>query len=209
MSGEDWRIQVDLDDDEHGYSVSERLRALDLDDQARERMGDRVVVSRDGSQLFLYAATAEQADEAERIIRELVAADDLTAEISTSRWHPVEQVWKDPSIPLPSTEESLEDERERREVADEHEAKLTDSWNWHLRVELPDRSEAVTLAERLESEGLRVHRRWRYVTVDLATEESAQELANRLAATLPEGTELTVETKPPDPVFVFLGSRGL
>ena len=209
MSGEDWRIQVDLDDDEHGYSVSERLRALDLDDQARERMGDRVVVSRDGSQLFLYAATAEQADEAERIIRELVAADDLTAEISTSRWHPVEQAWKDPSIPLPSTEESLEDERERREVADEHEAKRTESWNWHLRVELPDRGEAVTLADRLESEGLRVHRRWRYVTVDLATEESAQELADRLAATLPEGTELTVETKPPDPVFVFLGSRGI
>ena len=60
MSGEDWRIQVDLDDDQHGYSVSERLRAVDLDDQARERMGDRVVVSRDGSQLFLYAATADR-----------------------------------------------------------------------------------------------------------------------------------------------------
>jgi hypothetical protein len=209
VSGEDWRIQVDLDDDEHGYSMSERLRALDLDDQARVRLGDRVVVSRDGSHLFLYAATAEQAQEAERIVRELVAADDLTAEISTSRWHPVEQAWKDPSIPLPSTEESLADERERREVADEREAKSTDSWNWHLRVELPDRGEAVALAERLESEGLRVHRRWRYVTVDLATEESARELADRLAATLPEGTELTVETKPPDPLFVFLGSRGL
>jgi hypothetical protein len=209
VSSEDWRIQVDLDDDEHGYSMSERLRALDLDDQARVRLGDRVVVSRDGSQLFLYAATAEQAQEAERIVRELVAADDLTAEISTSRWHPVEQAWKDPSIPLPSTEESLADERERREVADEREAKSTDSWNWHLRVELPDRGEAVALADRLESEGLRVHRRWRYVTVDLATEESARELADRLAATLPEGTELTVETKPPDPLFVFLGSRGL
>jgi hypothetical protein len=209
VSGEDWRIQVDLDDDEHGYSVSERLRALDLDDQARERMGDRVVVSRDGSQLFLYAATAEQAEEAERIVRELVAADDLTAEISTSRWHPVEQAWKDPSIPLPSTEESLEDERDRREVAEEHEAKRADSWNWHLRVELTDRGEAVTLADRLESEGLRVHRRWRYITVDLASQGSARELADRLAATLPEGTELTVETKPPDPIFVFLGSRGL
>jgi hypothetical protein len=209
VSGEDWRIQVDLDDDEHGYSVSERLRALDLDDQARERMGDRVVVSRDGSQLFLYAATAEQAEEAERIIRELVVADELTAEISTSRWHPVEQAWKDPTIPLPATEESLEDEWERREVADEHEAKRTESWNWHLRVELPDRGEAVTLAARLESEGLRAHRRWRYVTVDLATEESAKELGDRLAATLPEGTELTVEAKPPDPIFVFLGSRGL
>jgi hypothetical protein len=209
VSGEDWRIQVDLDDDEHGYSMSERLRALDLDDQARVRLGDRVVVSRDGSQLFLYAATAEQAQEAERIVRELVAADDLTAEISTSRWHPVEQAWKDPSIPLPSTEESLADERERREVADEREAKSTDSWNWHLRVELPDRGEAVGLADRLESEGLRVHRRWRYVTVDLATEESARELADRLAATMPEGTDLTVETKPPDPLFVFLGSRGL
>jgi hypothetical protein len=209
VADEDWRVEAELDDDEQGYSLSERLRAVDLDDEARARLGERVAVSRDGSRLFLYAANEAQAHEAERVIRDLVARDDLSAEISTSRWHPVEQIWKDASIPLPTSAESIEDERARREDADEQEAERTGSWNWHLRVELPHRGDAVDLADRLESEGHRVHRRWRYVTVDLATEEAARELADSLAGTLPEDAQLTVETKPPDPIFVFMGSRGV
>lgn len=209
MNGEDWRVEVELDDEAHGYTLGERLRALDLDDDARERLGHRVIVSRDGSRVFLYSATEAQSREAERVIRDLVAREDLSADISTSRWHPVEQTWKDASLPLPSSPESIEAERERREDADEEEAERTGSWNWHLRVELPDRGDAVVLADELEGEGLRVHRRWRYVTVDLANEEAAQELAARLAQGLPHGTEVTVETKPPDPIFVFLGSRGV
>ena len=53
MADEDWRIEVELDDEEQGYSLMERLRAGDLDDEARARLGERVVVSRDGSRLFL------------------------------------------------------------------------------------------------------------------------------------------------------------
>jgi hypothetical protein len=209
VADEDWRVEAELDDEEQGYSLSERLRALDLDDDARAVLSERVVVSRDGSRLFLYAANETQSREAERVIRDLVARDNLSAEISTSRWHPVEQTWKDASIPLPASPESIEDERARREDADEQEAERTGSWNWHLRMELPHRSDAVDLADKLEAEEFRIHRRWRYVTVDLATEEAARELADRLADTLPDGTEVTVETKPPDPIFVFLGSRGV
>jgi hypothetical protein len=209
VADEDWRVEVELDDDEHGYSLSERLRAGDLDDQARERLGERVVVSRDGPRLFLYSATEEQAREAERVIRELLARDDLTAAVTTSRWHPVEQDWKDPSVPLPASADSVEEELERRETADEQEAEHSGSWNWQVRAELPRRSDAVELEKTLQAEGFHVHRRWRYVTVDAATEEVARELADRLADTLPDGSELVVETKPPDPIFVFLASRGV
>jgi hypothetical protein len=210
VSGEDWRIQVDLDDDEHGYSLSERLRALDLDDEARARVGPRIVVSRDGSQLFLYAATAEQAQEAERIVRELIAEDDLTAEISTSRWHPVEQAWKDPAIPLPSTDEEMAAERARFDAEEQREAEREGSWDWHVRAELPHRSDAVELAERLRAESLVIHRRWRYVTIDASTEERAAELAERLRNELPDDAEVSVEANAgdlPDPVFVLLGRR--
>jgi hypothetical protein len=209
VTDEDWRVEVELDDEEQGYSLDERLRAGELDDQARERLGDRVAVSRDGSRLFLYAADEAQSREAERVIRELVQRDGLTAEISTMRWHPVEQAWKDPTIPLPSTADTVEEELERREAADEDEAERTGSWNWHLRADLPHRSDAVELEKTLQAEGFHVHRRWRYITVDVATEEAARELADRLADTLPDGSELVVETKPPDPIFVFLGSRGV
>jgi hypothetical protein len=209
VADEDWRVEVELDDDDQGYSLAERLRAGDLDDQARERLDDRVVVSRDGSRLFLYAADEAQSREAERVIRELVEREDLSAEISTTRWHPVEQEWKDGSIPLPATPETVEEEVERREAAYEEEAERTGAWDWHVRAEPPHRGDAVELAKSLQDEGFRVHRRWRYVTVDVATEEAARELADRLADTLPDGSELVVETKPPDPIFVFLGSRGV
>jgi hypothetical protein len=204
VADEDWRVEVDLDDDEHGYSLSERLRSGDLDDDARGRLGENVVVSRDGPRIFLYAASEEQARAAERVVRELVADDDLTAEVSTTRWHPVEQDWKDPSVPLPTTAEGVEEERERREAAEAQEADRTGSY-WHVRAELPHRDEAAELAQRLRGDGHRVHRRWRYVTVDVATEEAAREVA----AAMPEDAEVTVETKPPDPVFLFLESRGV
>ena len=208
MADEDWRIEVELDDEEQGYSLTERLRAADLDDEARARLGERVVVSRDGSKLFLYSATESQSREAEQVIRDLVASHDLSAEITATRWHPIEQTWQDASIPLPTSSESIEEERTSREAAEERAAERA-GWTSHVRVELPHRGDAVDLADRLEAEGEHVHRRWRYVTVDVATEDAAQELADRLADSLPEGSELTIETKPPDPVFVFLESRGV
>jgi hypothetical protein len=208
VADEDWRIEVELDDEEQGYSLTERLRAADLDDEARARLGERVVVSRDGSRLFLYAATESQSREAEQVIRDLVASHNLSAKISATRWHPVEQTWQDASVPLPTTPESIEEERTSREEVEERDAERA-GWTSHVRVELPHRADAVDLAERLEAEGEKVHRRWRYVTVDLATEDAARELADRLADRLPEGSELTIETKPPDPVFVFLESRGV
>jgi hypothetical protein len=204
VADEDWRVEVELDDEEHGYSFAERVAALDLDDEARKRLGNRVVVSRDRSRLFLYAADEAQAREAERVVRDLVAEEALSAEISTSRWHPAEEAWRDASSPLPTTPDAVEEELARRETAEAQEAKRTSSWNWHLRAELPHRGQAVELAAALEAERLTVHRRWRYVTVDLATEEAANELAGRLADALPDGAEVTVETKPPDPIFVLL-----
>ena len=209
MADEDWRVEVELDDEEQGYSVAERLHAGDLDDQARERLEGQVGVSRDGSHLFLYAADETQAREAERVVRELVDRDGLSAEITLRRWHPVQQEWEDPSVPLPTTPEAVEEELDQREAADEQEAEETHSWNWHVRAELRHRGDAVEVEKSLQGEGFHVHRRWRYVTVDVATEEAARELADRLAAELPDGAELVVETKPPDPIFVFLGSRGV
>ncbi len=207
MSGEDWRVEVELDDEQHGYSLRERLRSLALDDDVRKRLGGRVIVSRDGSRLFLYAATAEQSREAERVVRELVAADDLTAEFSTTRWHPVEQVWEDAAAPLPVTSEEIAEERTRLEEAERQEAEREGSWDWHVRAELPTRENAVELAERLHAEGNPVHRRWRYVTVNAATEETANELATRLRDELPDDSAVSVNAEPPDPVFVLLGSR--
>lgn len=209
MSNDDWRVEVELDDEQHGYSLGERLRALDLDDDARERLGRRVIVSRNGSRILLYAATETHAREAERVVRELVAADDLTAEIATTRWHPVEQAWKDAAIPLPATPEEIAEEHASLEAAEEAEAEEEGSWDWQVRVELPRRRDALELVDRLHDQDLRVHRRWRFVTVDVATEEAAEEHAERVRDELPEDAVISVAANAefPDPVFVLLGSR--
>lgn len=112
---EEFRVEVALDDDEHHLSLSERLRAVDLDDEARERLGSRVIVTRDGSHVFLYASTQASCVEAERVVRELLAEDELTADVRSARWHPVEEAWKDISEPLPETPDAVEAEEHARE----------------------------------------------------------------------------------------------
>ena len=121
VSQEEFRVEVQLDDDEHHLSLSERLRAVDLDDEARERLGSRVIVTRDGSHLFLYAQSQVSCAEAERVVRELIAEDKLTASVRSTRWHPIEEAWKDISEPLPASPEELEAERRARDerLADE------------------------------------------------------------------------------------------
>ena len=119
---DEWRVEVELDADEHGHSLGERLRALNLDNEAEKRLGGSVIVTRDGPHLFLYAWHEESAQEAERVIRELMEEDGLSGEVSLMRWHPVEEAWKPASEPLPETEDEVEAERRRNERAEEIEA---------------------------------------------------------------------------------------
>ena len=203
---DEFRVEVELDDEEHGYSVGERLRALDLDDDTRERMGRSVMVTRDGSRLFLYAASDAQAREAERVVRSLIDADKLTAKTSVTRWHPVEEVWKDASIPLPRTADEEEAEYAAREAAEAAEAESDKEYDWHVVIHLPGRDEAAELESRLEAEGISVARRWRYVVAGALTEERSEELADRVRGELPDA-EVTVEVNLSElqlPPFLFL-----
>ena len=199
---DEWRVEIDLDDERHGFALGERLRALNLDDEARARLGDRVIVTRDGARMFLYAGTEGQAREAERVARELVAAEGLSAEISLTRWHPEQEAWKDASVPLPETEEEREAEHERRESAGRWEQ------DWEVRVDLPSHSATVELARRLSDEGIEVRRHWRYLLVGAPTEERAAELGERIRAEGPPGTEAhVVPAGVAEPVFVAIGAR--
>jgi hypothetical protein len=186
VNGEDWRVEVELDDEEHGFSLGERLRALDLDDEARKRLGRRVIVTRDGSRLFLYTRSRQEAEEAARIVRELLRAERLTAELRTTRWVIDAEEWQESGAPSPADAEGH---------------------GWSVQVRASDRAEAVELEERLRGERLPVERRWSYLTVGAQTEEQAEELAARLRRELP-GTEVEIDATAdvPDPLFVLVRS---
>ncbi len=101
MATDEWRVEVHLDDVEHGFPLSERLRAVDLDDEVTERLGERVIVTRDGPRLYVYAQSDEASREAERVVREALATDELTAEVRRRRWNPTDRFWQDADEPLP------------------------------------------------------------------------------------------------------------
>jgi hypothetical protein len=96
---DEYRVEVELNDAEHGLSFWERLRALSVDHDARKRLGGQVTVTRDGSRLLIYASTEADAREAEKTVREVVTDDHLSADYKLSRWSHAKQEWTDPSVP--------------------------------------------------------------------------------------------------------------
>ena len=200
MSNEDWRVEINLDDEHEGYDFGERLRSQNLAEDARERLGKRVYVSRNGPQLFLYTGSEQQAREAEMVVRGLLVADNLSAEFTgVTRWHPVEQEWKDASIPLPQTEREVRQELERKEEAERAQFEDEGFYDWLVKINLPSSTDAERIAETLDAAGQPVHRIWRWVTVDVPTEEIGNELISSLREALPADAEIWLEGNLDDP----------
>jgi hypothetical protein len=117
---DEWRVEVELTDEGHGLSLGERLRSMDLNDEAQERLGGRVIVTREGSRMFLYAGSESAAREAERVISELAAAEGLDARTEIEQWDPGDQAWEDISRRA-AEHERAEREQQERAVRAEHD----------------------------------------------------------------------------------------
>jgi hypothetical protein len=92
---DEWRVEVDLHDEGHGLTLGERLRSLDLDDDARERLGGNAIVTRDGSRMFVYAGSEVAAREADRVISDLAEAEGLEADVTVTHWDAGDHAWED------------------------------------------------------------------------------------------------------------------
>ena len=191
---EEWRVEAELGEEGHGLSLGERLRTLDLDDDARERLGDRVVVTRDGSRMFLYARSAEEASAAGQVVESLAKEDGIAAATELTRWDEESDSW----VATAGAEGEAEAEPEEAGEAE-----------WEARIVLPSFRKAIEVAHRLRDEGLEVRRRFRFVLALAPTEEAANELAERLRAEVPEAESVDVEraTGVTHPVFVMLGAH--
>ena len=151
----------------------------------RRRLGHRVAVSADGSNVFLYAGSEDAAREADRMIREILAQRQLTATFKLDRWHPIEQEWEDAGTPLPQTAEQREAEQERRVADETEESEETGQTGYEVLIEVASRHEAEELAKRLQSEGHPVIRRWRYVVLGAENEDEARDLAQAVQKEAP------------------------
>jgi hypothetical protein len=192
---DDYRITIEFEDEGSVLHFGRLLSERELERELRERLGDGVVVTRNGHEVFLYAGSLEQARAAEKAVREALEEHEMQAGVSPIlRWHPVEERWEDVSTPLPQTDEQLSEERRRRDEQQTREAEEEGYGDWEVRIDLPSHGDAVELAERLEGEGIApLVRRWKYILIGTATEDEARALAKRLEDEVPAGATVKAE----------------
>jgi hypothetical protein len=213
---DEWRLQIDVREESHVESLVERFDAEDLDHELSEAFHDRVIVSHDGPRVFLYAGTREQTESARVLIGKLADQNGWTAETELRHWHPAAEEWEDPDLPLPEGDAAEVAEHEELIAAERKGLEERGAPEFEVRVDLPSHRDAVRFAELLRAEGLPAVRRWKYLVVGAADEDSAKALATRLEGEAPSGSTVTAEgsgqvawaERPPNPFAVFGGLGG-
>ena len=192
MAHDDWRIRIELPDEEVAQDLLARLglRQSDAEELADELREHRLAVSQDGDTVFVYAATGMQAEQAARIVESELDDLGLTpSRFVTERWLRDEERWNDDP-----EQADVEEELLQRGYAP-----------WEVRVEAGSLREAHDLAEQLRSEGYDVSRTFTYVIAGAGSREEAIELARRVHGEVEPGGELVYEVQPQNPFAVFGG----
>jgi hypothetical protein len=213
---DEWRLQIDVQDESQGKILTDQLGAAELEHELSEAFHDRLIVSRDGPRVFVYAGTREQAEKAGDFIARLGKEHEWAAAAELRHWHPAAEEWEDPDLPLPEDDAARLAEHEESIAAEREQVERSGAPEFEVRVDLPSHGEAVRFAELLRAEGLPAVRRWKYLVVGAADEDSAGKLAERLEGEAPGGSEVTVEgsgkvayaERPANPFAVFGGLGG-
>lgn len=210
---DDWRVQVTCPTTAIAANLNELLRAGDFQHDLQDAAGERVIVSLDGEELFLYAGTRAQAERAAETVKSLVAPSGANVRTELRRWHPVSEEWIDADLPLPESEAALAAEHAEMIARERAEQSELDYAEWEVRVSTDSHRETVELAERLRQEGIASLRRWRYLLVGAADEDAARALAERIRTVAGIGAKIEVEASsaaveaqtPNNPFAVFGG----
>ena len=213
---DEWRLQIDVQDESHVESLTERLDAAELEHELSDAFHDRVIVSRDGPTVFVYAGTREQAEKARDLIDRLARKHAWAVTTELRHWHPEAERWEDPDLPLPEGDAARLAEHEELIAAERQQLAETGAPEFEVRVDLPSHREAVRFDDLLRAEGIPSVRRWKYLVVGAVDEDAAKQLATRLEAEAPAGSKVVVEgsgqvawaERPPNPFAVFGGLGG-
>lgn len=190
---DDWRVQVDFVKEGLADSLHDRLDAEELEHDLSRAFHDRVIVSRNGTTIFLYAGDREQAEKARTLVEQLAQEEQEEIEVSFTRWHPEAEEWRPADEPLPADTQAQDAEHAARVARERQESEASGYPEYEVRIDLPSHSEAKELVERLDAEGLRSVHRWKYVLLGAASEDSANDLAERIRAEVPPGSSVVVE----------------
>jgi hypothetical protein len=193
---DDWRVTVAFRDEADVQRAVQSVRKHEVEGDVLSGLAHRVVMSVDGPTVFLYAGTEGTAREAERVVREVLAQQQLSAEFTLDRWHPLEEEWEDVSVPMPDTAEQRAAEHQRLVDYETEESLAAGQAGWEVRVELPSHRQAVELAERLQAEGRPVIRRWKYLVLGANNEDDASALAEAIGQEIPGKASVHTQAVP-------------
>ncbi|MGE5406997.1 MAG: hypothetical protein ACM3NV_00130 [Syntrophothermus sp.] len=213
---DDWRVEVEAADEGEALLLIEGLGGPGPGHSLGTAFDERVVVSREGPHVFLYAGTRDQAEAARDLAAKLADENGWSMRMGFARWHPEAEEWEDAEKPLPATEAEHAAEHGELVEAERAEVAAGATPQWEVRVDLPSHRAAVSFDERLASEGIPSVRRWKYLVVGAADEDTARALASRLEGEAPSGSAVTVEgnaravydERPPNPFAIFGGLGG-
>jgi hypothetical protein len=212
---DDWRLQIDAREESHGRALVGGMAADRLQHDLSDKFHDRVVVTRDGATVFLYAGAREQAELGRDAVLAEAQEQGWTVDVNLRHWHPSAEDWEDPDKPLPEDDAARLAEHEALMTTEREETAKNGHPEFEVRVDLPSRHDAVRFSERLREEGLPAVHRWKFLLVGVTDEDSAKALAERLRGEAPAGSRVSVEgtwakayaERPPNP-FAVLGGLG-
>ena len=214
---DDWRLQVALADRSIARELGENLATGQLEHELDDGYAERVIVSVDDRQVFLYTGSREQAEDAAAAVGEHARRRGWRLDqLQLQRWHPVAEEWEGPEVPVPEAASGVATERAELIAQERAESEVEGYPGWEVRIECKSHHDTIALSDRLRAEGLQHVRRWRYLLLGATDEQSANELADRLRAELPAGSSVSVEGTlpaieaelPPNPFAVFGGLGG-
>jgi hypothetical protein len=213
---DDWRVQVTCPTTATAASLGEALREGELQHNMQDAAGERVVVSVDGHELFVYAGTRPQAEQAAEAVKAFMAKSNLSVRTELRRWHPVSEEWIDADLPLPDSERAVAAEHAELIAQEDAEEAELGYAEWEVRIDTGSHRETLDLAHTLRDQGIPYLRRWRYLLIGATDEDAAKAVAERVRAIAPADCTIAVEAsartvedeQPPNPFSVFGGLGG-
>jgi hypothetical protein len=214
---DDWRLQIDLDDDGVSGKVADLLRSNELQNELQRDLKGGVIVSHEGERIFLYAATREPLDWVRDVTEKFLDSKGWKASFELRHWHKVAEAWEDPDAPEGTTGAEVDAEHAQlMRTEDEETAANHGRAEFEVRVEFPSHTEAREFDQKLKDEGYEPVRRWHYLVVGAADEDAAKELAARIRDEAPADSKISVEgslaaawaERPVNPFFFLGGLAG-
>jgi hypothetical protein len=212
---DDWRLRIHLPEPGRGRLLAENLAASELEHELTKALADRVAVTHDEDEVFVYAGTREDAERAAELVGTATAGKDWNVTTELARWHPEAEEWEDPDRPLPTTAEEHAAEHADRVEHEREDSQQQGYPEFEVRVQCPSRSDAIDLQKRLRAQGIPSLRRWRYVLVGSPDEDGAKALADQIRAAAPpeavvrtEGTGRAASELVPGNPFALFGGLG-